>query len=65
MNTAFPLRTVVMDCRIEPGPMTVARAHREMQRHLDCSVDTCRVRRRARAVLVREGAMTLDDRALP
>ncbi|WP_433654109.1 hypothetical protein ACQPW1_25880 [Nocardia sp. CA-128927] len=53
----------IADCRIDPGPMTEARAHRAMQIHLDCSVDTCRVRRRARGTLVQAGSMVLDPRA--
>ncbi|MFF3225889.1 hypothetical protein ACFYV7_24040 [Nocardia suismassiliense] len=62
------MQTVAMDagiaeCRIDPGPMSAARAHRAMQIHLDCSVDICWVRRRARSTLVQDGSMVLDPRA--
>ncbi|MBF6135750.1 hypothetical protein IU501_22425 [Nocardia otitidiscaviarum] len=55
----------LMRCRTDPGIMTVDQAHAAMQMHLDCTVDTCRVRRRARATLVDEGRCVLDERALP
>ncbi|MEU4416049.1 hypothetical protein [Nocardia salmonicida] len=34
-----------------------------MQVHLECAVDTCRSRRRARATLVEQNRMVLDERA--
>lgn len=55
----------LMRCRTDPGILTVDQAHSAMQLHLDCTVDTCRVRRRARATLVDEGRCVLDERALP
>lgn len=54
----------LLACEIEPGPMTAEQAHAAMQLHLDCTVDECRVRRRARATLVETGRCVLDDRAL-
>ncbi|MEU7144300.1 hypothetical protein ABZ942_32990 [Nocardia sp. NPDC046473] len=60
----FAMNADIADCRVDPGPMSAARAHRAMQIHLDCSVDTCRVRRRARGILVQSGAMILDPRAV-
>ncbi|MEU0543436.1 hypothetical protein [Nocardia sp. NPDC005978] len=45
--------------------MSVEEAHSAMQLHLDCTVETCQVRRRARATLVEEGRCVLDERALP
>ncbi|MFB8275572.1 hypothetical protein [Nocardia colli] len=60
----FAMNTDIADCRVDPGPMSAARAHRAMQIHLDCSVDTCRVRRRARGTLVQSGSMVLDPRAV-
>ncbi|PXX71011.1 hypothetical protein DFR70_101432 [Nocardia tenerifensis] len=59
----FAIDPDLADCRVDPGPMSAARAHRAMQIHLDCTVDTCRVRRRARGVLVQAGSMVLDPRA--
>lgn len=50
-------------CVADPGEMTVLQAHKAMQLHLECGVDTCWVRRRARAALVEDGRMVLDDRA--
>ncbi|WP_067884687.1 hypothetical protein [Nocardia vaccinii] len=55
----------LLRCANDPGVMTVEQAHAAMQLHLECSVDLCRVRRRARAVLVEEGRCVLDQRALP
>ncbi|WP_405487243.1 hypothetical protein [Nocardia sp. NBC_00511] len=52
-------------CRRDPGLMSVEQAHAAMQLHLDCTVDSCKVRRRARAILVEEGRCVLDERALP
>ncbi|MTE14633.1 hypothetical protein [Nocardia aurantiaca] len=52
-------------CRRDPGVMNVEQAHAAMQLHLDCTVQTCKVRRRARATLVAEGRCVLDERALP
>jgi hypothetical protein len=36
-----------------------------MQVHLDCSLELCRVRRRARRTLVEARLMVLDERATP
>jgi len=44
--------------------MTTRQAHSAMQLHLDCTVDRCLVRRRARATLVEAGKCVLDERAL-
>ncbi|MFF0489058.1 hypothetical protein ACFYTQ_08535 [Nocardia sp. NPDC004068] len=55
----------LLRCGADPGVMTVEQAHAAMQLHLECAVDTCKVRRRARAVLVEEGRCVLDERALP
>jgi len=55
----------LLRCANDPGVLTVEQAHAAMQLHLECSVDLCRVRRRARAVLVEEGRCVLDQRALP
>ena len=55
----------LLRCANDPGVMTVEQAHAAMQLHLECSVDLCRVRRRARAVLVEEGRCVLDQWALP
>lgn len=52
-------------CRSDPGPLTEEQAHRAMQVHLYCSVDLCRVRRRARQTLVESRRMVLDERAEP
>ncbi len=57
--------TPVWSCRADPGPMTTEQAHLAMQVHLECSVDRCRVRRRARCKLVKERRMVLDERAEP
>ncbi|NKY53740.1 hypothetical protein [Nocardia vermiculata] len=55
----------LLRCGSDPGVMTAEQAHAAMQLHLDCTVDTCVVRRRARAVLVEQGRCVLDDRAIP
>ncbi|MGW4719033.1 hypothetical protein [Nocardia sp. NPDC004260] len=39
--------------------------HHAMQVHLDCSVEMCRVRRRARGTSVEARLMVLDERATP
>ena len=57
--------TGLLRCSVDPGVLTAAQAHTAMQLHLDCTVDTCRVRRRARSVLVEQGRCVLDERALP
>ncbi|WP_406272310.1 hypothetical protein OH799_32510 [Nocardia sp. NBC_00881] len=57
------LHAPVWSCGADPGPMTTAQAHKAMQVHLECSVDRCRVRRRARNTLVDNGRMVLDERA--
>ena len=54
----------LLTCGADPGPMTVEQAHAAMQLHLDCTVDRCRVRRRARTTLVESGRCVLDQRAL-
>ncbi|WP_062983369.1 hypothetical protein [Nocardia anaemiae] len=53
------------DCRRDPGALTEQQAHRAMQVHLYCSVDSCKVRRRARQTLVESRRMVLDERAEP
>ncbi|WP_225729955.1 MULTISPECIES: hypothetical protein [unclassified Nocardia] len=53
------------DCRTDPGELTPAQAHRAMQVHLACSVELCKVRRRARQTLVEARLMVLDERAEP
>lgn len=55
--------SAIADCRTDPGNLTPAQAHRAMQIHLECSVDQCRVRRRARQILVEAKLMVLDQRA--
>ncbi|MET9489045.1 hypothetical protein [Nocardia sp. NPDC006630] len=55
----------LLRCRRDPGIMSIEQAHAAMQLHLDCTVQTCKVRRRARATLVEEGRCVLDERALP
>ncbi|WP_280381448.1 hypothetical protein [Nocardia wallacei] len=50
----------VLTCHTDPGGLTL-----EQQRHLDCGVDTCRMRRRARQTLVEARRMVLDQRAEP
>lgn len=52
-------------CRSDPGALTIEQAHAAMQLHLDCTVDCCRVRHRARRTLVEAGRCVLDQRALP
>jgi hypothetical protein len=52
-------------CGCDPGMMTTDQAHAAMQLHIDCTVDRCRVRRRARTTLVEAGKCVLDERALP
>ncbi|PKV82356.1 hypothetical protein [Nocardia fluminea] len=53
----------ILLCGRDPGPLTAQQAHRAMQVHLECAVDTCRSRRRARATLVEQKRMVLDERA--
>ncbi|RMI34416.1 hypothetical protein EBN03_06260 [Nocardia stercoris] len=55
----------LLGCHTDPGPLTVQQAHAAMQLHLDCTVDTCRIRRAARTVLVESRHCVLDERALP
>ncbi|MEV0293155.1 hypothetical protein [Nocardia sp. NPDC050710] len=55
----------LVDCHADPGELTAAQAHRAMQVHLNCSVERCRVRRRARQTLVEARLMVLDERAEP
>ncbi|MEU2256365.1 MULTISPECIES: hypothetical protein [Nocardia] len=51
-------------CGRDPGVMTDEQAHAAMQLHIDCTVDSCLVRRRARTTLVESGKCVLDERAL-
>lgn len=51
-------------CTVDPGELTTEQAHRGMQVHLECGVDTCKVRRRARSTLVANNRMVLDCRAM-
>ncbi|MFE9785785.1 hypothetical protein ACFYO7_10435 [Nocardia salmonicida] len=55
--------SAILLCGRDPGPLTVEQAHRAMQVHLECAVDTCRSRRRARTTLVEQNRMVLDERA--
>ncbi|MET7770396.1 hypothetical protein [Nocardia sp. NPDC005366] len=57
--------TSFLTCGRDPGVMTDEQAHAAMQLHLDCTVDCCMVRRRARTTLVESGKCVLDERALP
>ncbi|WP_378737082.1 hypothetical protein [Nocardia brasiliensis] len=50
---------------MDPGELTPEQAHRAMQVHLNCDVDVCRARRRARRTLVEARRMVLDERATP
>ncbi|BDU02528.1 hypothetical protein ABZ552_26010 [Nocardia sp. NPDC019219] len=59
------LFSVLSNCTRDPGELTAGQAHRAMQVHLDCSVEMCRVRRRARRTLVEARLMVLDERATP
>lgn len=54
---------VLLFCNRDPGPLTAENAHKVMQVHLECEVDTCRARRRARNTLVELKRMVLDERA--
>lgn len=47
-------------CQVDPGMLTTQQAHEAMQIHLECEVDTCRVRCRARTTLVEQQRMVLD-----
>lgn len=62
-NLNMPV-AALLACGTDPGPMTTEQAHAAMQMHLDCTVDECRVRRRARTTLVEAGRCVLDDRAI-
>ncbi|WP_157762162.1 hypothetical protein [Nocardia yamanashiensis] len=55
----------LFDCTVEPGDLTLSQAHEAMQIHRCCTVDNCRIRRRARQILVEQGLMVLDHRASP
>ncbi|WP_327111079.1 hypothetical protein OHB12_24730 [Nocardia sp. NBC_01730] len=55
----------LLACRADPGAMSIEQAHAAMQLHIDCTVDRCQVRRRARTTLVEAGKCVLDERALP
>ncbi|MFE7744905.1 hypothetical protein [Nocardia sp. NPDC057455] len=57
--------SVLSNCAKDPGELTAGQAHTAMQVHLDCSVELCRVRRRARGTLVEARLMVLDERATP
>lgn len=61
----MPLPLPALSCGNDPGQLSVHASHELMQIHLWCSVDTCRVRRRARTTLVESGRMVLDERAEP
>ncbi|MGN2635157.1 hypothetical protein ACWEKT_04110 [Nocardia takedensis] len=54
----------LLNCAGDPGVLTDEQAHTAMQLHLDCTVDRCLVRRRARTTLVEAGKCVLDGRAL-
>ncbi|WP_410871487.1 hypothetical protein [Nocardia sp. A7] len=57
------IATALLSCSTDPGPMEPEQAHAAMQLHLDCTVEECRVRRRARNTLVEAGRCVLDARA--
>ncbi|WP_141717546.1 hypothetical protein [Nocardia altamirensis] len=57
--------STIASCSVDPGELTPEQAHRAMQVHLSCSVDACRMRRRARRTLVEAKRMVLDERATP
>ncbi|SUA78931.1 Uncharacterised protein [Nocardia otitidiscaviarum] len=59
------LMMYILDCTTDPGELTPEQSHQAMQLHMCCTVDDCRVRRRARQILVDAGQMVLDDRAAP
>lgn len=64
--TEFNLRLAALyACTTDPGPLTPEQAHTAMQLHLDCTVDECLARRRARRTLVEAGRCVLDSRAEP
>ncbi|MFC4373943.1 hypothetical protein ACFO5K_07485 [Nocardia halotolerans] len=58
------IAAALLGCGADPGPMQAEQAHAAMQLHLDCTVDECRVRRRARDTLVESGHCVLEERAL-
>ncbi|GEM31225.1 hypothetical protein NN3_22320 [Nocardia neocaledoniensis NBRC 108232] len=58
------IAAALLGCGTDPGPMDAEQAHAAMQLHLDCTVDECRVRRRARTTLVDAGHCVLEQRAL-
>ncbi|MFB7877047.1 hypothetical protein ACFC06_17470 [Nocardia sp. NPDC056064] len=58
------IAAALLGCDEDPGPMDSERAHAAMQLHIDCFVDECRVRRRARNTLVESGRCVLDERAI-
>ena len=55
--------TTILLCTNDPGELSLDEAHRAMQVHLDCVVDTCRARRRARDTLVAAERMVLAPEA--
>ncbi|MFG3617798.1 hypothetical protein [Nocardia sp. NPDC047654] len=57
--------SVLTECAKDPGELTAGQAHTAMQVRLDCGVELCRVRRRARRTLVEARPMVLDERATP
>ncbi|MEU7629901.1 hypothetical protein AB0C34_07935 [Nocardia sp. NPDC049220] len=61
----YPPVVALLACEVDPGILTVEQAHAAMQLHIDCTVDRCQVRRRARTTLVQAGKCVLDARALP
>ncbi|MFC3963718.1 hypothetical protein [Nocardia jiangsuensis] len=60
-----PRLAALYTCAADPGPLTPEQAHTAMQLHLDCTVDECLARRRARRTLVEAGRCVLEARALP
>lgn len=48
--------------RPPPGGLNVEQAHREMQRHRECSVIDCPAKETAQAVLIEAGHMVPDPR---
>ncbi|MFC5791770.1 hypothetical protein ACFPPE_18120 [Agromyces tardus] len=57
------MSVMLLFCQRDPGALSTKKAHSMMQLHLECSVETCQVRRRARNTLVEAQLMVLDERA--
>lgn len=55
MNEIPPL-----DCHVDPGPLTLDRAHALMQHHVECVPAACLPRRHALAVLREAGHYRLS-----